>query len=260
MAYDSARGKVVLFSGLDASSAAISDMWEWDGTARTWTEITVTGTKPSARNDAAMAYDSERHKLMLFGGNDGALKQDMWEFDGETGAWSDVTPIGVKPSKRNRVSMAYDRMRAKLVLFGGFDGSAMSGETWEWDCTLGSWAQITPVSASPVPGGWFGMDFDPGTGRTVLYGGMSLTDMLYQTWEWNGPQRPGRRSHPDRSYRRRAVFTRLLSTDMESKCFSEGTNSGPLRSTRISGSGSKTAVSGARSAGPSRRLPLDSAT
>jgi len=62
MAYDSARGVVVLFSGY----GLLSDTWEWDGTD--WTQRTPT-QQPSGRLAHAMAYDSARSAVVLFGGS-----------------------------------------------------------------------------------------------------------------------------------------------------------------------------------------------
>ena len=68
LAYDSARGRVVLFGGFDSSGNVFSDTWEWDGDA--WTDVTPSGanTSPSARNNHALAYDSARGRVVLFGG------------------------------------------------------------------------------------------------------------------------------------------------------------------------------------------------
>ena len=84
LAYDSQRGVTVLFGGLappavPGSSPALADSWEWDGT--TWSQVVTAG--PSARFGSAMAYDSQREEVVLFGG--GGLPQpsnfgDTWEF------------------------------------------------------------------------------------------------------------------------------------------------------------------------------------
>jgi hypothetical protein len=59
--------------------------WRWDGT--TWTRLT--GTQPPLRYNAAMAFDRDRGRVVLFGGEVGAGTPDLsdtWEFDGT--AWS----------------------------------------------------------------------------------------------------------------------------------------------------------------------------
>ena len=55
VAYDAARGRVVLFAGYAAGDARRNDTWEWDGSA--WTERTPPAGSPTARSGHAMAYD-----------------------------------------------------------------------------------------------------------------------------------------------------------------------------------------------------------
>ena len=71
MAYDSARGRVVLFGGDDGNYD--DETWEWDGSV--WTQRIIAG--PSPRYFHAMAYDSGRARLVLFGGRD---LGDTWEY------------------------------------------------------------------------------------------------------------------------------------------------------------------------------------
>ena len=86
MAYDSRRGRVVLFGGADASKVC-GDTWEWDGNR--WTQVSVTG--PGPRTFPAMTYDSLRRRVVLFGRNrvlfgrnpeENKYLDDTWEWDG----------------------------------------------------------------------------------------------------------------------------------------------------------------------------------
>jgi hypothetical protein len=56
MAYDAARGQVVLFGGGNATQV-FDDTWVWDGT--TWTQK-APAHKPLGRSGHAMAYDAAR--------------------------------------------------------------------------------------------------------------------------------------------------------------------------------------------------------
>ena len=76
LAYDSARGRTVLFGG----NESLSDTWEFDGTS--WTQVQVAG--PPGRYLAPMVYDSARRVTVLFGGYGGGDLQDTWEWDGAT--------------------------------------------------------------------------------------------------------------------------------------------------------------------------------
>ena len=56
MAYDSSRGRTVLYGGLGSTTGFnLNDTWEWDGD--NWTQVADTGP-PGARYELAMAYDA----------------------------------------------------------------------------------------------------------------------------------------------------------------------------------------------------------
>ncbi len=188
MAYDSARGRVVLFGGsfYDDTSQQhqyFADTWEWDGS--TWIQRTP-ATSPPALHFAAMAYDSTRGRVVLFGGyrydygsNQSQFFADTWEWDGDT--WVQRTPESF-PSARLGAAMAYDGVRGRVVLFGGLgSGNLFSGDTWEWDGN--DWAQ---KATSPSARQSHAMAYDGARGRAVLFGGSTRGRSLADTWEWEG--------------------------------------------------------------------------
>lgn len=67
MVYDSARSVMVLFGGTEAcpSVSNLGDTWEYDGT--TWSPL-ATPTAPLPRHSYALAFDSIREEVILFGG------------------------------------------------------------------------------------------------------------------------------------------------------------------------------------------------
>src|SRR5262249_3728655 len=120
MAFDAARGKVVLFGGSSsfATSQDLSDTWTWDGA--TWTQA-APSTSPPGRAYHAMVYDPVQRKVVLFGGSSSSndfvsLLGDTWTWDGS--AWTKAAP-SASPPARAAHAMAYDRARSQIVLFGG---------------------------------------------------------------------------------------------------------------------------------------------
>jgi hypothetical protein len=178
MAFDAARGVTVLFGGSSGGSGnERRETWLWNGTA--WTLQTV-GTVPAARVFHAMAYDSTRQVIVLFGGHYSVPPPqtfpeylgDTWEWNGT--AWSLRSSTG--PSPRSSASMAYDAGRQVTVLFGGIHVSVL-GETWEWNGT--SWS----LRATTGPAATYGntMFYDSARERVVMYDGHDE-----QTWVWDG--------------------------------------------------------------------------
>lgn len=75
---------------------------------------------PTPRVDFAMAYDSTRQRVVLFGGRDsggGTRFADTWEWTGT--AWQPQLTLS-HPTGRSGAMMAYDSARGRTVLAGGW--------------------------------------------------------------------------------------------------------------------------------------------
>jgi hypothetical protein len=96
--------------------------------------------------------------------------------------WAQQTPV-LSPSPRSGAAMTYDGASQKILLFGGFDGANLFGDTWTYDGS--TWVQITPPVSPPAR-----MDatmaYDAPTNRVILYGGSGSAPQLGDTWIWNG--------------------------------------------------------------------------
>ena len=122
MAYDSANGVTVLFGGTD-SGGYDDETWTYNVAADSWTQKSPS-SKPSVRDDHAMAYDSTSNKVVLFGGygSSPTYKDDTWVYDTDANTWSRKSPSS-NPSARYRYTIAYDSDRGEIILFGGNTGS-----------------------------------------------------------------------------------------------------------------------------------------
>jgi hypothetical protein len=75
MTFDARRGRVVAFTDTGQT-------WEWDGSS--WSRVN-TPNSPGTRTEIAVAFDSLRDRVVLFGGmSGGAVLHDTWEYDGTT--------------------------------------------------------------------------------------------------------------------------------------------------------------------------------
>jgi hypothetical protein len=188
MAFDAVRHVTVMFGGADTSRVR-NDTCAWTGDERQWTFVTDRG--PSARTFPAMAFDEGRGEVVLFGGNRvlfgaptvwNTLLDDTWVLRGAT--WTrKSTSDG--PSARAEAAMAYDQVRKRIVLFGGYsrtaEGRVRLGDTWEWDGERWSLA----ATDGPAPRNGAGLAFDASRARIVLSGGPpAFVDA--STWEWDG--------------------------------------------------------------------------
>jgi hypothetical protein len=138
---------------------------------------------PGGRGGHAMAYDSLRDQIVLFGGNIAGLgfQSDTWIFDGTT--WTQVNPATIPPARAGH-PMAYDPQRGRCVMYGGIpSGGGALSDTWEWDGT--NWILVntptSPPSLRSQPMVWH-----PIRGTVVMWGGFDGTADISDTWEYNG--------------------------------------------------------------------------
>ena len=142
-----------------------NDTWSYDSGG--WRKHT-TATAPSARYGTAMAYDSNRDQVVLFGGLSCFYQvfDDTWLWDGSS--WTRASPTTAPRGQVNHV-MAYDRNRDRVVMLTG----TLQRETWEWNGS--TWLATNPTTS---PAGTVSLYYDEARMR-VLAAGSSL-------WEWDG--------------------------------------------------------------------------
>ena len=158
------------------------DTWTWDG--RGWT-LHESSIGPSARSQAAMAYDAARGVVLLFGGTgDAGGTAETWAWDGAS--WAPLYPV-TRPPPRVGAVMAYDGVNERIVLYGGClpgpQNCLPAYDTWTWDGT--TWMSQTPAAAPSTRGG--SLAYHGALGAVVLVGGVSDDSTSQtQTWTWNG--------------------------------------------------------------------------
>ena len=176
MAFDSQRGRTVLFGGDGLGGDFKAETWEWDGSF--WTQMNDIG--PTPRRDPAMAYDSARQVTVLFGGRSAqGFEGDTWQWDGQD--WTQLSASG--PPLRAAHTVAFDIARNRTVLFGGGNDIVNFADTWEFDGT--EWTKQDDTGPSERIG--HAMAYDPVKSRIILFGGeSSATGALGDTWSWDG--------------------------------------------------------------------------
>lgn len=168
MAYDDARGEVVMFGGhLDGDST-----WIWDGT--TWEERHP-AVSPPGRTGHGMAYDKSRQAVILQGGRSYAtvLPGDTWAWDGAT--W---TKLDLTRTLRRLSNVAMAAFGHRVVLFSGQGSGEYQEETWELRDSR--WRKIA-TTPSPTPRGGASLAYDTERKQAVLFGGTSGS-FLGDTW------------------------------------------------------------------------------
>jgi hypothetical protein len=201
MAPDPDRGEVLLFGGILAEpQGRSSQAWSWNGTTGAWTNRTpapLPSSWPPALSDHRMVWDPVRQRILMFGGTngDGTATADLWEWNGATGTWTNLTPVPLPtawPAPREGPGVTYDVARGRLIVVSGYtpnDAPGVPDDVWEWNSADGTWTNRTP---DPRPPGWIegrqypSLAVDPSSGRPLLLGGFSGGGSLQdEMWEWD---------------------------------------------------------------------------
>lgn len=219
MAYDAESDRIVLFGGFDGT-VALGDMWVYDLNTNTWENMRPAAGPPGRRLHA-MAYDAQSDLVVMFGGFDEINDLgDTRVYDFNANAWTEKNPSPA-PSSRRGHRMAYDAESDRIVLFGGFAGTAplFLGDTWLYDVDSDAWTQVTP-GVGPSALGDHGLAYDSGSDRVVEFGGVGSAGRLGETWTydvntntWTNPNpqtRPPALSHFAMTYNSQAQRTVLF--------------------------------------------------
>ncbi|MFN0248408.1 MAG: DUF4215 domain-containing protein [Kofleriaceae bacterium] len=165
IAYDSARGRFVLFGGRPVNAdIEFSDTWELHGA--TWIRRPMV-VHPRGRRGHAMAYDASRGRVVLFGGT----TADTWEYDGTS--WIEIVGVASPPAQTGH-AMTYDAARRRIVLVGVDD--AGNPAHWEYDGVSWALRGLGPPTRSSVV-----LAYDPLRDQLVLNGRRSPPSAC-ETW------------------------------------------------------------------------------
>lgn len=189
MAFDEARGNVVLFGGGgiggSSDSKGFSDTWTWDGSA--WQQRHPS-TEPPARTGAGMTYFPEKKVVLMWGGLEDGMRlgADFWSWDGTD--WTPIRSSGDAPPADNEFYsypgpiLTYDSVRHLVVLMrnnGFHPAGPREPDFWTWDGT--NWSHPSASGAQWV---WGSGAYDPALKTTVFFGVDGQSNP--QTWTIDG--------------------------------------------------------------------------
>jgi hypothetical protein len=159
-------------------------------TEATWTNLW--GSWPQTRYSHAMAYDSDRKLMVMYGGQAaaaGPFYNDTWEWDPARSSWTQRVNTGTDAGTRSGHALVYDPGTKRVFMFSGWQPSAgfyIPGQA-EWDPVGSAWVTRPNVSPQPTPRHEHAMVYNPDRQRIVMFGGYDETTFRRQDiWEWNG--------------------------------------------------------------------------
>ena len=116
-----------------ASTTTTSQTTAATTASNAWTELYSSWFTPPVHLDASMAYDSDTHKVIMFGGQDSSgFLDDTWAYDPAFNTWTQLHPSGPLPPAQAYSSMAYDSDTHQVIMFGG-GAESLLNDTWAYD-------------------------------------------------------------------------------------------------------------------------------
>lgn len=181
--YDETGDRLLMYGGRN-DQGGFEELWELPlGSPPRWNLLAVGG--PPARAFASLVIDTQRRRLLLYGGLSDAVEDlaDLWEcpIDGPP-IWSRLATPGPGPGPRSRHSAIYDPVQDRVVLFGGSVEFEPRGDAWSLKLADGpSWSAMNHSGLSPSPRYGQVAVYDAAQQRMVMYGGY---DLSYQSDTW----------------------------------------------------------------------------
>lgn len=204
--YDAANDRMIIFGG-DSTGCVpptFNDVWVLTGASGThgqpaWTQLATSGSVPPGLVEPAVAYDSVRNKLIVFGGNasEGNCffeKNDVWTLSnanglGGTALWTHLAPSGTPPTARWTAPGIYDPNTDRFVIFGG-SGTCGGGfnDTWVLSgvSTTPQWTQLTPAGTAPSIRGGHSAVYDPTQNAMTIFGACCFLNDTWRLRDANG--------------------------------------------------------------------------
>ncbi|MFX1504772.1 MAG: kelch repeat-containing protein [Promethearchaeota archaeon] len=210
-AYDSQSDRIILCSGDNGTFSKIfNDTWAYDYNTDTWENLTTPEMRKIAKIMAAVAYDSESDRIIMFGGWKWAHDQivyqstgvgETWSYDYDSNTWENLTTEN-SPPFRGGCTMSYDKANDKMIMFGGIN-SDMNGtipfyqDTWVYDYNNNIWTNMSPI-VSPPPLATLGSAYDSESDKMIIFGGRSCMDGVDrdETWAYDYKENTWTNMHP----------------------------------------------------------------
>ena len=220
MVYDSDHHVFVLFGGICkdypsrcAYNSVLGDTWVYELSSNTWSRRQP-AQSPSPRLQQQMAYDPVHHVVVMFGGLNGPVFNELWVYSYEADTWIQIPTPAVNPGARYLGTLTYDASVDQFVLYGGANASYASASD-AWRLTLSG---TTPPPTNEPPVAAFAVSPTSGTTATLFQfdgSGSHDTDGSIASYAWDfGDQQTSSQVGPTHQYAAAGNYTvKLTVTD-----------------------------------------------
>jgi hypothetical protein len=213
MVYIANDNIAVLYGGVNTTNhAGLSDTWIYHLSTNEW-EKKNPEISPPRGSDSNLVYNSQKHKILLFGGfRSGILYDDLWEYDIDTNNWTKVNDIN-NPSARYGHSLISNSINNMTYLFGG-STSIYKNDFWEYNHTSLGWNLFSCIT-KPHTRYWHRMSYITFLNIGFLFGGSNINvpnGVLGDTWFFNFNNSEWIEQNPESSPSSRALYSMIFNS------------------------------------------------
>jgi hypothetical protein len=171
MAYDAAARKLYLHGGRSGGQAR-DDLWFYDVASGEWRSLSPRGDGPSPRFGHNAAFDPDRRRLVIFGGQAGSsFFSDVWTYETDANSWLRLVEDG--PAPRYGAGGALDAEAGTFYVSHGFTFQGRFDDTWALPLSESRWRDVSPSAGRPLKRCLLRSVWDPMAGAMLLFGGQS---------------------------------------------------------------------------------------
>jgi galactose oxidase-like protein len=191
--YDQSTNTMIVFGGLsingfaDTNAVLLYAPASIDGV---WSTLIANGTagSPPARDSHTAVYDSVNNRMIVFGGevfSTGQSLNDVWVLSnangqGGTPTWTQLSPSGSAPLRRELHTAVYDATNNIMTVFGGFSASGHPFDVWVLSHANGlggppAWTRLSPSGSHPPGSGGHTAVYDATNNIMTVFGGANST-------------------------------------------------------------------------------------
>ena len=178
--WDASRQALLIHGGSDLAG----DLWQFAAATGAWMQV-GTAVAPAARASHAAGWDAGNQALWVHGGYNSETStwfRDVWKL--QSGTWmlefNDGGPCG-----RQAHVAVWDSSTAALWVHGGWSGSILLSDLWQYNSRTGRWQELAVLASSAPSARSHHVAVWDGTSEALwLHGGYSES-LLGDLWAWD---------------------------------------------------------------------------
>jgi Galactose oxidase, central domain/FlgD Ig-like domain len=177
--YDDTRDEMIVYGGSRSRARRyLGDAWTLSlAGPLEWTKLATPVPHPRARAMHAAAFDARRGRLIVIGGWNDEMLDDLWALQlGDTPTWIHLDVPGPRPTPRFNATAIYDPTGDRVILFGGEAEDPFQLFNDVWALELGGtpvWRELEPAGTKPAPRTQTSAIYDPTRHRMIVFGGQA---------------------------------------------------------------------------------------